>query len=218
MAYISRAQWGAHSTAKAEPLDGTKVVGIAVHWPGMTSPISGIPAVSSALRLWQTYHLSRGYRDIAYQVAVDQDGNRYELRGLDGRSGANGDADVNVRYGAVLVVLGPGEQPSEAMLSELRSVVADHRGLFPKSTQVVGHQDVRPEPTTCPGPIMEALIKAGALEPGPTPRELMRAELNDLMRGAKDLLENIKGRPRMKYHAEKVREHLSAMRKINRGE
>lgn len=165
MPTITRAQWGAKSTASADPLNAAEVVGIAVHWPAMSKPLRGVGPVSDALRSWQSYHLSKGWRDIAYQVAVDQDGNRYILRGLDGVSAANGDTETNRRYGAVLVVLAPGEAPTPAMLDELRRVVADHRRLFVKSTRIVGHQDIRPEPTACPGPVMESIINSGLLEP-----------------------------------------------------
>jgi hypothetical protein len=217
MALISRAQWGARDAAKAEPLDAAKVVGLAIHWPGMEQSVRGLDAVSKALQSWQSFHLSKGWRDIAYQVAVDQDGNRYELRGLDGVSAANGDTDTNARYGAVLVILAPGEAPTAAMLSELRRVVADHRRLFPKSTRVVGHQDIRPEPTACPGPVMESIINAGLLEPRPTSREVIRKRLNAAQAEVKAALEDASRRPRLRYQLERARKALSKARKINRG-
>lgn len=222
MARISRAQWGARPATLAEPLDGTQVDGLAFHWPGWKSgsdAIRGVVAVSAALRSWQRMHMVvSGNRDIAYQVAVDQDGNRYELRGLDGQSAANGDEDVNRRFGAVLLVLAPGEIPSEAMIREVQNVVRDHRALFPKSIQILGHQDVRPEPTACPGAIVMRLIGEGAFEPGPTPRELLRADLNEAMVPVKRALEKVARRPRLRFQLERAREAISKARKINRGE
>lgn len=218
MATISRAQWGARPAAKAEPLDATLVVGLAVHWPAMSSPRRGVAVVSKGLRGWQAYHMDdKGWRDIAYQVAVDQDGNRYILRGLDGQSGANGDEDVNRRYGAVLVVLAPGERPTDAMLAELRNVVRDHRRLFPRSHLVVGHVDIRPEPTECPGTIMLSLIEDGSLEPGPTPAELLRADLNAAMAATKAALVKAASRPRLRFQLERAREAIAKARKVNRG-
>ena len=177
MPTITRAQWGAKPAAAADPLSAHEVVGIAVHWPAMSTSLRGVDKVSAALRSWQSFHMSKGWRDIAYQVAVDQDGNRYILRGLDGVSAANGDTETNRRYGAVLVVLAPGEAPTPAMLDELRRVVADHRRLFAKSTRIVGHQDIRPEPTACPGPVMESIINSGLLEPTDPKREERLAKL-----------------------------------------
>ena len=219
MATISRAKWGARSAPAAIPLDATQVIGLAFHWPAMKSPLRGVAVVSAALRNWQTYHMdTHGWRDIGYQVAVDQDGNRYILRGLDGQSGANGDEDVNRRYGAVLLVLAPGEQPTDAMLREIHAVVRDQRRLFPKSKLLVGHNDVRPEATACPGPAVTRLLSEGAFEPGPTPSELLRADLNAAMAATKAALSKAERRPRLRFNLEVARKALSKARRINRGD
>src|SRR3546814_3799681 len=117
--YLSRSAWGPRPARGSTPLVGSEVDGTALHWPGMTKPINAIgdagkARVASALRGWQDYHMDvRGWSDIAYQVAVDQAGRAWVLRGLSIRSAANGDADVNRRYGALLLILAPGEQPTE---------------------------------------------------------------------------------------------------------
>lgn len=178
MTTYTRAQWGARPARPGPgPLYGADVIGMVVHWPAMTAPIRGVAAVMRALRSWQAYHMDdRGWSDIAYQVAVDQDGNRYLLRGLDTQSAANGDTDVNDEYGAILLVLAPGEQPSPAMVAEVRRVMVDHRRLFPRSTLILGHSQVRPEPTQCPGPVVLDHIALGAFEPVP-PRPPIRRTL-----------------------------------------
>lgn len=185
MSTITREAWGAAPAAKADPLTASRVIGLAFHWPAMSKPLRGIAAVSAALRDWQRYHMGKGWRDIAYQVAIDQDGNRYILRGLDGVSAANGDTIPNETYGAVLLVLAPGEKPSPAMVAEIKRVVADHRRLFPKSKLLVGHSQIRPEPTACPGPIVMALLKAGAFEPGPSPAEKRKRKLTEMIAAAR---------------------------------
>ena len=208
----SRAEWGARSAAAADPLDPAEVVGIAIHWPAMREPLETFESVAAALRSWQRMHMDdRGYRDIAYQVAVDQQGNRYELRGLHGVSAANGDTIPNRRYGAVLAVLAPGERPSEAMVEALRVVVAYHRAIFPGSRQVVGHQDVRPEPTACPGPILEAMVKAHVFEP-PVPepeRPSTKATRDQITQAVKKAKED--GLPRWARRGlQRVRRNLKA--------
>jgi hypothetical protein len=180
MTTITRADWRARSAPAAEPLNASEVIGLAFHWPAMSKPLYGVAAVSAALRNWQAYHMdTHGWRDIGYQVAVDQDGNRYILRGLDGQSGANGDEDVNRRYGAVLLVLAPGEHPTDAMVREVHVVVRDHRRLFPKSRLLVGHNDVRPEATACPGPAVMRLLSEGAFNPPPTWPERLDAKIRE---------------------------------------
>jgi hypothetical protein len=170
MTRYSRAEWGARPS-KGGPgsLTSSRVEGIALHWPAMSKPLRGREAVAAALRGWQNYHMDgHGWSDIAYQVAVDQDGNRYELRGLATTSGANGDSDVNARFGAVLLILAPGEEPTDAMVTEVRNVVADHRRLFPNSRRIVGHGQIRPDGTACPGPAAQRLIDDGAFDPNQT--------------------------------------------------
>jgi hypothetical protein len=107
----------------------------------------------------------RGWSDIAYQEAVDQAGDYWILRGLGTRSAANGDTDVNTRFGALLLILAPGEKPSPAMIRTVRKRVAAHRRRFPRSRRLVGHGEIRPEPTACPGPAAQRLIESGAFEP-----------------------------------------------------
>jgi hypothetical protein len=132
---------------------------------------TGQARVASALRGWQTYHMDgRGWSDIAYQIAVDQAGRAWTLRGLNIRSAANGDADVNRRYGAILLILAPGEKPSAAMVTTVRGVIGDFRRRYPAGTQVKGHGQIRPEPTSCPGPAAQAAINRGDFTPRPTPR------------------------------------------------
>ncbi len=161
MTWYHRRDWGARP-ARPGPgrLDPSKVVGLALHWPAMNKPIRGVPAVLAALRGWQNYHMdTHGWSDIGYQEAIDQDGNVYRLRGIRRQSGANGDQHVNQRYGAILLILAPGETPTPKMLRALRRRIRRHRRLFPKSTQVVGHGQIRPDPTACPGPIVQRLIR-----------------------------------------------------------
>lgn len=163
MTRFTREAIGLRPAKGRTPLDGRNVRGIALHWPAIAKPIHGAAAVQSALRGWQDYHMDgHGWSDIAYQEAIDQDGNSYLLRGLATRSAANGDEDVNSVYGALLLVLAPGERPSKAMHLTVQRRINRHAELFHLSTKVVGHQDVRPEPTSCPGPVVMAAIRAGA--------------------------------------------------------
>lgn len=165
--YFTRDDWGAREARGGPgPLDPAQVVGIALHWPGLTSPIRGVSSVKAALRGWQDFHMdSRGWSDIAYQEAVDQDGNVYRLRGFRTQSGANGDEDVNERFGALLLIVAPGETPTSAMIAAVRSRVARFADLYPKGSRIVGHGDIRPGGTECPGALVTSLIRRGAFRP-----------------------------------------------------
>ena len=109
---------------------------------------------------------TRGWSDIAYQVAVDQAGRAWTLRGLRTQSAANGNNDVNERYGAILLILVTGEQPTAAMKATTRAVIADFRRIYPRGTAIRPHSAVRPDPTDCPGPAARAAIARGDFTPG----------------------------------------------------
>jgi len=200
----SRADWGARPAKPGPgPLFGSTVKSFVLHWPAMSKPLTTVTAVMAALRSWQDYHMDdKGWSDIAYQEAYDQAGNTYILRGLDMQSGANGDEDGNEENGAALLILAPGEQPSEAMITAVRGGVARHRGLFRNSRGVKGHSDVRPEPTSCPGPIVLAMIRAGAFEPRPSTKPLRKA-ITPAIRAARKI-----GRTRLADRLRKIRDGL----------
>ncbi|GAA1605797.1 peptidoglycan recognition family protein [Kribbella karoonensis] len=168
--YLPRSAWNARPpNAGPGNLTASHVDGAVIHWPGTgsTKVIHTRTAVASALRGWQDYHMdTRGWSDIAYQIAVDQEGRAWTLRGMRTKSGANGDADVNDRYGAILLVLVTGEQPSAAMKATTRAVIADFRKLYPRGTAIRPHSAVRPEPTDCPGDPARAAIARGDFNPG----------------------------------------------------
>jgi hypothetical protein len=171
--YLPRSAWNARESRGSSPLNPAEVVGIAVHWPGMAKPIdavgdTGKARIASALRGWQDYHMDvRGWSDIAYQVAIDQAGRAWTLRGWT-RSAANGDTDVNSRYGAALLILGPGEEPTAAMKDTTRNVITDFRVFFPAGLQIKPHSYVRPAGTDCPGDPARAAITRGDFTPTPT--------------------------------------------------
>jgi hypothetical protein len=199
MTYYTREQWAARD-AKGGPgaLDPDGVEGVALHWPAMQRPLKFVEEVKAALRGWQNFHMDdRGWSDIAYQEAFDQLGNVYELRGIGTQSGANGDTDVNERFGAFLLILAPGEEPSELLVKSVKARIAKHRERFPKSERIVGHGEIRPGGTECPGPIAQAAIDAGEFEPGeaktgPSPRKQLRKSITKDIKTAKE-----QGRPKV---------------------
>lgn len=223
MTVYSRTDWGARPARSGPgPLAAREVVGLVFHWPAMAKPVRGFKAVAAALRAWQAYHMdTHGWSDIAYQVAVDQDGNRYILRGLDRQSAANGNEDLNDELGAILLVLAPGEEPSDAMIVEVRQVVADHRRLFPDSRDLLGHNEVRPEGTACPGPIVMRHLDAGTFEPAaaPAPRDLLRIELQAAIESVKAVRRRSKSprRPRIFFQADRALKSLRKAREIDKG-
>lgn len=175
--YLPRSAWTTVPKPAALAPMPAKPKGIAVHWPGTTSPIGHRSQADMARRLegYRRFHVNgRGWTDIAYQAGIDQDGRVWDLRGVEHESAANGDQAVNLTYLAVLFLIGPGETPSP----ELRAAFTDWRERtlkrYPTATRIVGHRDIRPHGgTACPGPITEHLIQTDALleDDVATPRE-----------------------------------------------
>lgn len=165
MTYYDRTEWGAGDRNGRSRLDVEEVQGIALHWPGDDIPRSGLAQVGKALRSWQAAHQAKGWADIAYQEAIDQAGNVYRLRGFLFRSAANGDEDVNDRFGAMLLVLAIGEKPTGAMIRAARGRIAKFRDHYPKGRQIVPHSAIRPAGTQCPGDRVRDLIQEGRFRP-----------------------------------------------------
>lgn len=171
MTHYSRADVGLRAPEARYKLDVADVNGVALHWPGIANPLRTVEQVKAALRDWQRLHMDTdaiaagGASDIAYQIAIDNRGNTYHLRGLRHRSGANGGTDVNLHYGAFLLVLAAGEQPSAALIATVQNRIARFRHVFPHGLQIVGHQDIRPTPTACPGPLVMSLIHRDVFDP-----------------------------------------------------
>lgn len=209
MTYYTREQWAARE-ANSGPglLDVEQVEGVALHWPAMTRPLKFVEEVKAALRGWQNLHIdTRKWSDIAYQEGFDQLGNVYELRGLRTQSGANGDDDVNERFGAFLLILAPGEKPSEAMVKSVKARIAKHRELFPNSELVVGHGEIREGGTECPGAIVQQGIEDGLFDPnddeGPSPRKALRKSITKDIKTAKE-----QGRPRVVKDLQDARKRI----------
>ena len=122
--FLPRSAW-----TSTRPTAGalTRPVGYAFHWPGSPQKWGGLTKAQVASRLEgiRRYHVgSAGYSDIAYQVAVDQSGRVWDLRGVGRKSGGNGNATLNRTWGAFLLLLGPGEEPTAAMTQASRDLRA----------------------------------------------------------------------------------------------
>lgn len=170
--HLSRSSWTKKAPARAlSPLNAADVKGVALHWPGTTGPIGdpGIKGIAARLEGYRRFHtaeppVGNGWSDIAYNLAVDQAGRVWDLRGVAYMSAANGAQAVNRQYIAILVLVGPGEAPTKECIDGVRYAREMALKRFPGATLVKGHKDIRPEPTDCPGKLIEGLIRIGYFE------------------------------------------------------
>ncbi|HKX45799.1 MAG TPA: peptidoglycan recognition family protein [Planctomycetota bacterium] len=183
--YLPRSAWTSRP-ASGDTLTGSKLRGVAVHWPGTSQDRIGDPgrlAIGDRLRHYLDYHLSRGWRDIGYNVAIDQAGRVWMLRSTTWRGNLVGahcaskaNPDANEEFVGVLLLLGDSEAPSAGMVDAFRHWFRDQFlvGWGPR-TDVRGHQQVPGASTACPGPY--ALARLNDLTTAPTEDDDM--ELTD---------------------------------------
>jgi hypothetical protein len=169
--FVSRAGWGARAPKFVTTTDLTENTG---HYGG-PSPWSGVDRSSAArflatadhnrcptiVRGYQNFHMdTRGWSDIAYSSLACPHGTRYEGRGRNVRTAAQGtNAGNNVSH-ATCYIAGDGDPLTDpAKLAYLDEHVR-LEGLFK------GHRDWKS--TACPGNPLYNWIHAGRPRPGGT--------------------------------------------------
>jgi hypothetical protein len=175
--YMPRSAWTSSAPGGAT-LTAAKLVGVTCHYPASGNiTLAGLTAdqVASRLRGWRAYHLSRGWSDIGYQVAVDGAGRVWDLRGI-GRvpaaSASESNPDANQEWGACLWIVGDSEPPTPAAVEAFQHWRFTRWLVrWPAASRILGHGQVPGASTACPGSRIRALITGGILtqRPDPTP-------------------------------------------------
>jgi hypothetical protein len=178
-----RSDWTTVAPANSNPITDSEIEGSDVHWNGPAVPLSALTDPRSYLEAVRRFHVNtNGWSDIAYNFAVDQLGDIWVLRGMEYKSAANGNADLNARYIAILGIIGDGQAPTPAMLAGIQEVIRMQRKRYPAGKAINGHGQIDPTSVPCPGPDLLAAIKAGTLDPEddmPTAQEIVDALLSD---------------------------------------
>lgn len=123
--------------------------------------------IIEALRSVYRGHLAspEGYQDIAYNAAVDQNGECWELRGMQYMGGATYGA--NDRTKAVLWIGGSGSTPSDAACARIARLFRDScsAGELGVGATITGHKDW--VATGCPGNVYACLPRIRQLTADP---------------------------------------------------
>lgn len=202
-----RSDWTKARAADAHPVAPGSIDGAALHWNGPPVPISALTDPRVFLEGVRRYHTkTRGWSDIAYNLAVDQTGDVWELRGLDHYSGANGTSYLNQRYIAVLFIIGDGQVPSDDMIAGGRRAIELIQKKYPRAGRIVGHGSIRPGGTACPGPHINEAIRSGAFsqkeDDDVTKEEVVEALLGELRDVDSPLARNLRNNIRLAVQAE----------------
>lgn len=158
---IPRSRW-TKTKSKAPRARASQIEGVALHYPGTPGTIGKETEAETASRLegYRRHHVNgQGWTDIAYNVAVDQRGKLWVLRGVSRQPGANGTLDANRAYGAILLLVGNSEQPSEQMIETVLYAARLWDARYP------GVKYLRPHSyftqTSCPGNAVRRLLNDG---------------------------------------------------------
>lgn len=155
MTVHNRSAWTDRAPKGTTKLVPSAVRFIAVHWPGSAGKLP-VAKVAAQLKGWQDYHMDvKGWRDIAYNEAVDLNGDTWILRG------PNEDGSVKDMGGevySILAVYGVDDTPTEAMKAAIKERVALALEEYPDAV-VVGHRELRS--TDCPGDAIFGWLKKG---------------------------------------------------------
>ena len=139
--------------------------GVAVHWT--VTPARSDHAQCDAD--WAgviAQHAGQGYKPSpAYNWGACQHGIRFEGRGWGIRSAANGTAEANRDYWAIVALIAPGDAPSPELLDALAALIDEAPDL--ESRTVRPHSDFYA--TACCGDELRAWIASGAESPAAPP-------------------------------------------------
>lgn len=164
---LSRAEWGARPP-KGTPtrVSWPSIRCVDIHWPGSKGHLPTDKAgVAAALRGWQRFHQDgRGWRDIAYNIAVDLAGRVWELRGWDVQDGGvAGRADDLT----ILLVIGADDELTDTLKASVLWVMREMERR--KGAPLVRTWHGALTSTDCPGPRAIAWGRAGFPPPSADP-------------------------------------------------
>lgn len=159
---IPRSRW-TRTKSNAPAARSGSLVGVALHYPGSPGTIGTESEAQTAARLegYRRQHVNgNGWKDIAYNVAVDQRGNVWTLRGVSKQSGANGTTSANRSRGAILLLVGNSEAPSRAMIDGVLYAARLWDVRYPGIRYMNPHGKF--VSTSCPGSKVRALLNDGS--------------------------------------------------------
>jgi hypothetical protein len=169
MELVTRAQWGARPRdgGASTPFDPD---GVAVHWVGggWQWPWNHDSCDNKVRGIQDSHMDGNGWSDIAYNFLACPHGYVFEGRGLNRRSSANGDEDVNTDWYAVCCLWGSesGSAP-QALFTAARDAIDHCRANGGAGNALRGHRDLNQ--TDCPGDQLYAWVRDGAPRPATPP-------------------------------------------------
>lgn len=166
--FHTRADWNARfSSRPLTPFAPASVLGVVLHWNG--PPISRTSNPRDVIRATQNFHMDvRHWKDIAYNLAVDWNGEVWEGRGVAYQNGAHDSPTANQQYVAIELMTGEGQPITPLFIEGVQHAIQMTRTFHPGARVIDPHSQWTR--TACPGDEIRSLINRGAFEPPrPTP-------------------------------------------------
>lgn len=162
---VAPTEWGAKVDYDAVTWRPWNVDKWVVHYGGgrQRGAYDGPEREREILRSWERYHMSKGWRGIAYNYAIGMSGAVYRCRGENHSAATSGDYEAdgipeNQEARAVVFICGGDQKPTEAAKNAFKRL---YQALGP-GLPVIGHYWVRGRAyTACPGPHLDDWIRSG---------------------------------------------------------
>jgi hypothetical protein len=157
---IPRSKWGAMPITKGgQKVDPSRRTGVVIHH-SVTAEGKSQADVEKILRQIDSFHRSRGWGGIGYNIAVDYAGRIYEARGID-ILGAHTSKRNTPNYGVVYIGDTRKNLTPDAVIA-MQHVIDMLQAHSRKKLNVTGHGMLMA--TACPGPMLRAEIEKGKFE------------------------------------------------------
>lgn len=153
---LPRSDWTTTREGFSTHLNARTVRGVAIHYPGDGNvQRRGTSANTSRqlLRAYRNWHVTgRGWGDIGYNYAVDQNGNIWSAAGRKKAAHCASKANpyANAYYVGILLIIGNNEIPTNEMISALNWLIRQVNGWY-GINEVKGHKQIYGASTACPG-------------------------------------------------------------------
>lgn len=149
--------------------------GLVVHYDGAKQGLAG-KSHESCRTYWRNtrkFHMgpSRGWVDIGYSYAVCPHGYVMEGRGWQRQQAAQ--PGGNTTWTSVTFMSGEGEEPTSAQVNAFKELRAWLRGKG-LGAAIRGHREF--VSTSCPGSVLYAMVKSGALTGAPSKEDDVSAK------------------------------------------
>lgn len=214
---LTRKEWGAIPVDPKRPTRLASTLGTALHWVGgrvwgTAGPAGRHSLCAGKVLGIQRSHMAGEWYDGAYNEVACPHGVRFELRGHNVQTGANGTTAGNASHYAILALVGEGDPITAALLDALEDAFEDYRRNAGAGPDTTTHRAIlrlySTRTTQCPGDALTLVEGSGRFMHRPAPTPPPAPVPTTYNRRRNPMLVQIKGKPEVYVTDGLVRRHL----------